>query len=170
VTTTKIAYDSVTDTNALTITLASLATSSSLLVGRESTVISNLSALYVDAMVMGQIMTGTSPTAGNINVWAYGINKLASSAASYPSPLTGSDAALTVVAETLTCDFALVQSIPTNTTSNQAYTLRPASIRELFGAMPLKWGIFVTHNTAVNLNSTAGNHWIHYSGITYTTA
>lgn len=159
-------YDSTTDTTALTITLASLATSSSLLVGRESTAVTNVSNLYVDALVSGQIMTGTSPTAGTIEVWAYGLIKHATSTPTYPSPVTGSDAGITFVAETKLR--RLIASIPTNATSNTAYSVHPTSMASLFGVLPIKWGVVVIHNTAVNLNSTAGNHWIHMQGIKYT--
>jgi len=159
-------YDSTTDTTALTITLASLATSSSLLVGRESTAISNVSNLYVDALVSGQITTGTSPTAGTIEVWAYGIIKHVASTPTYPSPVTGTDAAITFVAETKLRQ--LIAAIPTNATSNTAYSIPPTSIASLFGVLPIKWGVAVIHNTAVNLHATAGNHWIHMQGIKYT--
>jgi len=159
-------YDSTTDTTALTITLASLATSSSLLVGRESTAVSNVSNLYVDALVSGQITTGTTPTAGTIEVWAYGLIKHATSTATYPSPVTGTDAAITFVAETKLRH--LITSISTNTTSNTAYTVPPTSIASLFGVLPIKWGVVVIHSTGVNLNATAGNHWIHMQGIKYT--
>jgi hypothetical protein len=161
-------YDSVTDSNALTLTLASLATSSSLLVGRESTAITNVSNLYLDAHVFGQITTGTSPTAGQIEVWLYALIKHASSTPTYPSPVTGSDAAITFVAETKS-RLILLDLIATNSTSNTTYGIRPASVRNLCGGvMPIKWGVAVTHNTAVNLNSTAGNHWVHYTGIKLT--
>ena len=63
----------------------------------------------------------------------------------------------------------LADSIATNTTANTAYAIRPFSVAQLCGGiMPLRWGIVVAHSTGQNLNSTAGNHWIHYSGIKYT--
>jgi hypothetical protein len=161
-------YDSVTDSNALTCTLAALATSSTLVVGRESTAVSNVTPLYVDIMLSGQITTGTSPTAGIIEVWLYAIIKHASSTATYPHPIAGSDAAATFTAEKKQ-RLILVDSMNTNATSDVPYAIRPASVKELCGGvMPIKWGLFVTHNTAVNLNSTSGNHWLHWQGIKYT--
>jgi tripartite-type tricarboxylate transporter receptor subunit TctC len=160
-------YDSTSDTTALTCTLASLATSSGLLVGRESTAVTNVSNLYVDALVSGQITTGTSPTAGTIEVWAYALIKHATSTPTYPSPVTGTDAAITFVAETK--PRVSVASISTNATSNTAYAFQPVSVASLFGGvLPIKWGLVVIHNTAVNLNATAGNHWLHYQGIKFT--
>ena len=160
-------YDSVTDTSALTITLASLATSSGLLVGRESTAVTNVSNLFVDAYLSGQITTGTSPTAGSIEVWLYALTKHVASTPSYPSPVTGTDAGITFVAETKLR--VLVDSIATNTTSNTAYSIRPVSVASLCGGiMPLKWGVVVISSSGVALNSTGSNHWIQYQGIKYT--
>jgi len=161
-------YNSTTDTTALTITLASLATSSTLLVGRESTAISNASDLYLDALVSGQIMTGTSPTAGQIEVYVYGYTKIVSSTPTYPNPCTGSDAAITLTAETK-MRLYLADSMTTNATSNVAYGIKPFGVAQFFGnILPARWGIVVVHNTAVNLNSTSTNHYIHYQGIKYT--
>jgi hypothetical protein len=161
-------YDSVTDTTALTITLASLATSSGLLVGRESTAITNVSNLYVDAMLSGQIMTGTTPTVNtNIEVWLYGVTKHVASTPTYQSPVTGTDAAITFVAETKLKQ--LVASWTVNATSNTAYSFSGVSVAALCGGiMPIKWGVVVIHSTVAALHATAGNHWIMYQGIKYT--
>ncbi len=167
-TVTTTTYNSTTDTTALTITLASLATSSTLLVGRESTAISNASDLYVDALVSGQITTGTSPTAGQIELYVYGYTKNVSSSPTYPNPCTGSDAAITLVAETKQRLY-LADVITTNITSNTAYGIKPFGIAQFFGGIiPIRWGIVVVHSSGVNLNATAGNHYIHYQGIKYT--
>jgi hypothetical protein len=160
-------YDSVTDTTALTITLASLASASTLFVGRESTAITNVTNLYIDAVVMGQVMTGTTPTVGTIEVWLYAIAKHVASTPTYPSPVTGTDAALTFVAETK-ARLYLIDSMATTTTSNQAYNFKPTSLVQLCGYMPIKWGVFVTHSTVAVLNATGGNHWVHYQGLKYT--
>src|SRR4051794_34831478 len=47
---------------ALTITLASLASDTNLLAGRESTLVDNTSNLYLDYLLGGKITTGTTPT------------------------------------------------------------------------------------------------------------
>ena len=170
---TTVTYDSTTDSNAITITLASLATSSTLVAGRESTVVTNVSNLYVDALVSGQITTGTTPTtAKSILVYVYAPLKVASSTFTYPiattTALTAADAAATFEAEQL-FQLRLAAAAVVNATSDRAYSFAPFSVAALFGGvLPLKWGLFVTHNTAVNLNATAGNHWFHYTGIKYT--
>jgi len=166
-------YDSTTDTNAITITLANLATSSTLLAGEESTVVTNVSNLYVDAIVSGQITTGTTPTVNTtIAVYVHALLKQVSSTATYATAtataLTGVDAAATFEAGQLN-SLKLAASINVNATSNRAYNIQPFSVAQLFGGvLPIKWGLFVTHSTAVNLNATAGNHWMHYQGIKFT--
>jgi hypothetical protein len=161
-------YASVTDTTALTITLASLASSSSWLTGQASTVVDNTSNKYVGAKVSGQIRTGTSPTAGGqILIYAWEVLKIASSTASFPiattTAFTGTDAAATFELEQKTV-LKLAQAITVNGTTGRDYGFNFA-LEPLFGGwMPLKWGLFVTHSTGVNLDSTAGNHWIHFTG------
>lgn len=162
-------YSSTTDSTALTITLASLATSSTLVAGRQSTVVTNVSNKYLDAIVTGQVTTGTSPTTGKtIAVYIYVPLSVASSTFVYPvagsTALGESDAAATFDAEQRSGGLVFAQSVSTNSTSDRKYSFS-FSVREVVGYMPLKWGLFVTHDTAVNLNSTSGNHWFHYVGI-----
>ncbi|HOU24547.1 MAG TPA: hypothetical protein PLN42_09895 [Anaerolineae bacterium] len=163
-------YDSVANSNALTITLASLATSASFLAGRNSTIVDNTSAQYLDFLVSGQITVGTTPTVDKqIALFVYAPLKIASSVFSYPiattTALTESDAAATFEA------YQLAQLKPAAVanviaTSDRAYSFAPFSIAALFGGVcPPKFGIFVAHNTGVNLNATAGNHWLHWTGI-----
>jgi hypothetical protein len=166
-------YDSATDSNAITITLASLATSSTLVAGRESTVVSNTSNQYVDFLVSGQVTVGTSPTVDKqIAVYVYAPLKVASSTFSYPiataTQLTAADAAATFEAyQRDNLRLGAVSNVIA--TSDRAYSFAPFSIAALFGGVvPLKWGLFVTHSTGVNLNATAGNHWFHWTGIKYT--
>jgi len=166
-------YDSATDSNAITITLASLATSSTAVAGRESTVITNVTNMFVDAIVSGQVTVGTTPTtAKQINVYVYAPLKVASSTFTYPiattTALTASDAAATFEIDQLN-QLRFAAGANVIATSDRAYSFAPFSVAQLFGGvMPLKWGLFVTHSTGVNLNATAGNHWFHYTGIKYT--
>jgi len=172
-TTQKTEYDSVTDSNALTLTLASLATSSTLVAGRNSAIVSNVTNKYLDYLVSGQITVGTTPTVNTkILVYAYAPIKVVSGTFTYPiataTALTESDAAATFEANQL-YQLRLAAAINVIATSDRAYPILPFSIAQLFGgSVPLKWGLFVTHNTAVNLNATAGNHWLHWQGITRT--
>lgn len=166
-------YASTTDSTAITITLAALATSATLVAGRESTVVDNTSNLYVDAILSGQITTGSSPTPNkSIEVWLYAPLKVAGGTFTYPTAtttaLTGADAAATFVLNQKN-QLALAWVITSVGTTDTKYAVGPLSVAAAFGGvMPLKWGLFVTHNTVVNLNATAGNHWMHYTGIKYT--
>lgn len=162
-------YASTTDSTALTLTLASLASSSLLTVGRQSAVVSNVSTKALDYEVFGQITTGTSPTtAKTIAIYVFAPTKVATSTFSYPvataTELGESDAAATFEAEQRNM-LRLGAAITVNATSDRKYTFR-FNIAPLFGGfVPLKWGLWVTHDTAVNLNSTAGNHWVHYNAL-----
>jgi hypothetical protein len=153
--------------SAITISLASLATSSSWVAGRESTVVDNTTNCDLDHMVGGTIMTGTSPTVSTyIEVWAYASWKTASGTPSYPDVFDGTDSAETVTSANVknSC-LRMIASITVDSTSDRPYYFGPVSIAQLFGSMPKFWGVFVTHNTGVNLNSTAGNHVIEYERI-----
>lgn len=143
-------------TTAFTITLASLATSSTLLVGRESTAVA-LNGL--DAIIGGKVTTGSSPTAARqIEVWSYA----SYDDTEYSGGATGSDAGLTLTAETKTL-LRLVTIIPTHNTTDTPYKWGPFSVAEIFGFVPESFGLFITHNTGVNLNSTGGNHEAFYT-------
>lgn len=165
-------YDSSTDTNALTITLASLATSSSRVVGRQSTVVSNATTKYVDVILSGQVTVGTTPTtAKQIDIYVFAPIKIATSTASYPiataTQLGETDAGATFEIDQLR-QLRWLGTLTNIATSDRAYSLAPVSIASRFGGvMPIKWGIFVTHDTGVNLNATAGNHWFHWTGIKF---
>ena len=153
----------------LTITLASLATDANLLTGRESTVVDNSSNLYLDYLISDKITTGTSPTTAKcIEVWAYAAQN---DTPLYPDVFDGTDSAETITnIEIKQVALRLVAVMTTTSTSNIAYYFPPTSIAQLFGQVPKKWGIFVTHNTGVNLNATGGNHVISAVGIYATVA
>lgn len=164
-------YSSTTDTAAITITLAGLGTSSSNVIGRESTVVDNTTNKFVDVLVSGQITVGTTPTINTpIVVYVYAPLKVAASVSTYPiataAALTGVDAAATFEADQRNgLKFAAAMNVIA--TSDRAYSFS-FSVAALFGGvMPLKWGIWVSNGTGVALNATAGNHWVHYTGIKY---
>lgn len=153
---------------ALTITLASLATDANLLVGRESTAIDQKDTTdAIDVILGGKITTGTTPTASKqIEVWVYG----SYDDTDFSASATGSDAALTTTAESKVL-MKLGCIIPTNATSDTTYKFTIGSLARLFGGViPPQWGVFVVHNTGVNLNSTAGNHEIAFMTLKYESA
>jgi hypothetical protein len=152
----KIAYGSAFD---LTITLASLASDTNLLDGRESAAIDNTTDKMLDYLVSGKITTGTSPTtARSIQIWAVA----SFDGTSWPDVFDGTDSAelisLANVKNSSVC--RLVDELSTTSTSNEDYYFAGVSIARLFGSVPPKFVLFVTHNTGVALNATAGNHVI----------
>lgn len=149
----------------LTITLASLATSSTLVAGVESDAIDNTSNKYLDYLLSGKITTGTSPTdARQIEVWvAAPINDTPT----WPDVLDGTGSAETFTSVGIKRASArLAQVMDTDNTSDRTYPFTQISVAALFGGVcPAKFVVFVTHNTGVNLNSTSGNHEISVQGV-----
>ena len=153
---------------AVTITLASLASSSTFVAGQEASVISNLSNLYDDALMSGKIRVGTTPTI-NTQVLIYVFGTL-DDAPTYPDGMDGTDSAETLTSAGVGRGFLKLAAVldVDSTTSDRDYAFGPVSIAQLFGGhLPTRWGVFVTHNTGVNLNSTGSNHFIKYDGIHY---
>jgi len=157
----KLAYAA---SSAVTITLASLATDTNLLAGRESAQVDNTTNLYADYLLAGIITVGTTPTtAKEIRVYVVALME----DATYPDVFDGTDSAETVSGvgtRDSICKLAAV--IPTIATSNLSYYFGPVSVASLFGGvMPKKFVVFVTHNTAVDLHATAGNHAIYITPV-----
>lgn len=154
------------DTTAITITLASLATSSTLLAGRESGSVVNTTNLDLDHLVGGIIMVGTTPTINTtIEVWVVAPREASGGTYVWPDVFDGTDSAETITSAGIKYSICrLLASIAVDaTTSDRPYDFAPVSIASLFGGvMPPSYVIFVTHNTGVNLNATGGNHEIHY--------
>jgi len=149
--------------SAVTITLASLASDTSFLAGRESTLIDNTANKYSDYSLRGLITTGTTPTTGReIRVYVVAIME----DGTWPDVFDGTDSAETVsTAGTRDSICSYARAISTVATSNQAYYVECGSIAALFGNnLPSKFVVFVTHNTGVNLNATAGNHALYIKG------
>lgn len=150
--------------SALTITLASLATSATLVAGQESTEVDNTTNKYLDYLLAGKITTGTSPTdAREILVYVVGLME----DSTYPDVFDGTNSA-----ETWTNLFIrnaagkLAAVIQTNSTSDVTYFFGPVSVAALFGGVvPKKFVVWVTHSTGVNLNSTGSNQAIHITPV-----
>ena len=152
----KLSYPAASD---LTITLASLASDTNLLTGRESATIDNSTNLYLDILVSGKITAGTSPTAArSIEVWAVG----SWDGTNWPDVFDGTESAETITSADIkasVCRF--VAAMATANTSDRAYHFGPVSLASAFGGtLPPKVVLFITHSTSQNLNSTAGNHLI----------
>lgn len=166
--TVKIAYAA-----SATITIApqNIATSSTFVAGVESDVIDNTSNLYVDVLVGGTWTVGTTPTI-NTQCKIY-VGSVRDDAPAYPDVFDGTSSAETVTSAGVGAGFLKLAAVLTidATTSDRAYGCGPFSVAQLFGGvMPLKWFLFIAHNSGVNSNTTAGNHVWKYTGITYTVA
>ena len=153
--------------------LSNLASSSTFLAGRESNQIDNTSTLYLDALVQGRIIVGTTPTVPcQLNIYVWGADT--SLATTAIDVLDGTDSAETLTNSTvLTNSLILAQAavIGVNT-SNLTYPIAPFSIAQLFnGVMPKYWGLFVSHNMTAALKTDAGNtNSFSFNGITNTIA
>jgi hypothetical protein len=147
--------------SALTCTLASLATSSGLTVGRCSSAYDNSTNRDENLSISGLITTGTTPTIGTvIEMWAFGERADGTWPELFTAAYTGSDGGFTIQdRNVLFGGAALVASLRNQVaTSNLGYVIRPRDICELLTAYTSKFALFVTHSTGVNLNSTGGNH------------
>lgn len=134
---------------AMTITLASLATSTAG-VGRQSTIVDNESNAQL-VHVFFKVTTGTSPTADK------SINFFLLKRDDHPSPNTATDNAGATDAALTTVTADMVYSVATTATSDVAY--RGSFVLANPGP---SWGIAVVHDTAVNLNATGSNHTMYY--------
>lgn len=148
---------------ALTITLASLASDANLNAGRASTAVNNSTDDAVDCLVQGKVTTGTTPTtARQIEVWLYG----SIDGTTYTGGITGTDAGITFASEKT--QLFPVAMMVTDATSNHAYEWGPVSVAQAFGGVvPPRWGVYIVHNTGVNLNSTGTNHEVKYVTVKY---
>lgn len=158
----KVTYGS---TFSYTITLASLASSSTLLAGAESNSVTNASNIYLDNFVAGSIMVGTTPTA-NTAIEVHEVAALSDGGGTpvWPDVFDGTGSAETItnlgVKAGIVTPLANIV-VPVNT-SNVAYPFQPTGLARFHGGyLPVAHVIFVTHNTAVALNSTGGNHAIY---------
>ena len=152
----KLSYPTASD---LTITLASLASDTNLLTGRESATIDNSTNLYLDILVSGKITAGTSPTASrSIEVWAVG----SWDGTNWPDVFDGTESAETITSADIKASVTrYLAAMATANTSDRTYHFGPVSLASAFGGtLPPKVVLFVTHSTGQNLNSTAGNHQI----------
>lgn len=143
--------------NTMTLSAASLASSSTKVAGRQSTLVDNSTNKFLDYLVTGKVTTGTSPTTNrSIQLWVFaefdGTNQI--------DTFGATDANVTVTDEQVrNGELILAWSVQTNANSNRVYYIRPFSVASLFGGLcPRKWGLWLVHDTAVALNSTAANH------------
>ena len=91
----------------------------------------------------------------------------------YPDVMDGTNSAETITSAGVGQGFLKLAAVINvdATTSNRVYDVGPFSVAQLFGGVcPPKFGLFITHNTGVNSNSTAGNHVWKATGVNFTVA
>lgn len=146
----------------------SLATSSTWVAGYEWFYI-DLSSAAIDCLVELAPMVGTTPTINTeIRIYAFPVGD---GGTVYPDVMDGTPSAETWTSAGVrdSCAKLVAVGIVDATTSNITY---PCSFNVLsfWPTIPKKIGIFVTHNTGTNLNSTAGNQKYQYTIYTETIA
>lgn len=162
-----------TSTVAITCTLASLASDTNLLIGRESTVVDNTTNVDLDHLVGGIIRLGTSPTVSKeVRVYAHAPWKIVTGTPTYTdlgsgTPLTGADAGATwQSANARDTALRLLWAGLTDAVTGRVMSMPPTSIAQAFGGMlPAFWGLWIVHNSVAALDSTGANHALHYQRI-----
>lgn len=166
----KVAYGS---SAAPTITLASLAASSSLLAGRESTAVSNASNKYLDYLCAGNYRAAASNNqAGSIYTCIVGPRD---DTPTWPDVFDGTDSTETVTdAGTFNAICRIMSSIAADNTASQTWYWGPVALASLFGGIvPVQFVFFVTHNIQTSTNAwsaTEGDHSVKYTPIYATVA
>ena len=142
----------------ITMDLANLASSSTLVAGVESAEISN-------------VYPGTTPTA-SMSIYVYVWGSDATAASVNLDVIDGTTSAETISKAGVRDGFLKLGAFVTlsDTTSNQEHPIAPFSVAQMFGGvMPMHWGLFVTHNTGVAMyNNAVNTNAFSYTGITYT--
>lgn len=148
--------------SAYTITLASLATSSGLTVGRCSTSNSNATNKDEILAVSGQVTCGTTTTAGVMELWAFAQRADSTWPDLFTAAYTGSDGGFTIRSRDILRAGAVLVGSATVAASltSVPFTFAARDLSELFGFPPKEHALFFVHSSGVNLNSTAGNHSI----------
>ena len=154
----KIAYAA---SSAVTITLASLAASSTLLAGRESAAVVNSSNKYLDYLLAGNYKSaGSNNQAGSIYTCVVGPRD---DTPTWPDGFDGTDSVETVSKQGIFDQVCrIVSSIAADNTASQTWYYGPTAISGMFGgAIPVQFVVFVTHNIQTSTNvwsATEGDH------------
>ena len=146
----KLAYAA---TISVTITLASLAASSTLLAGRESTAIDNgASNKYLDYLLAGNYRTAaTLLQAGTIRTAVVGARD---DTPTWPDVFDGTDSVETVTTADIFNSICFLASDIATDATQRTWPFGPVSVESLFGKIPDQFVIFVTHTA-----QTAANVW-----------
>lgn len=161
----------------ITWTLTSLASSATLVAGRESAEVDNTSTLAVDYLVSGKTKTGSSTPAANTTIEIWVVAPIEDTP-TWPivnagaTEFDGADDDVTVVSRNVLFSAARLAAVLTvDATANQVYPVAPFSVAQLFGGnCPKRFSLFMTQNSGQNLSSTAGDHAFYAQAILPTVA
>ena len=155
----------------ITISLASVAASSSLIAGQESNEVDNTTNKFLDALVQGKVKTGASGVAaGSLVVYVWGSDTSAATTAL--DVIDGADSTETITSAGIRdALFRRGAVVAIEAANSRTYNIAPFSVAALFGgALPKYWGLFVTHSSTATLSSTASDHEFTYTGVKYDVA
>lgn len=147
-----------------TFNFQNLGSSSTLVFGREMTAVDNTHFLnnWVDTVVAGRVVVGTSPVAGIVQVW---VCSEFLDANIYPDVMDGADDQETITsADIKRMSMFLAKVIRTEAVTNRFYPFMFSLLR-VCGFVPRKWTLFLTHNTGVNLQNNSANQTVKWLGI-----
>lgn len=146
--------------SAVTITLASLATSSGLTVGRASASVANGTNKDDFLIPFLKLRSGSvAPTAGTaIELWAFAQRADSTWPEIFTAAYTGSDAGFTVTSRDILFAGAVLLGTATfDATTARDYVIRGREIAQAFGAVPQNFAFFVTQSSGQNLDATGAN-------------
>ena len=144
---------------AMTITLTSLATSSTWIAGRDAVAIDNSTTRNIDSEITARIAVGATVTA-DTEIRVYGVQALNPDTPTWPDTILGTNAAVALTS-TYTRDGGikpLLGATAVAATANVVYPIACLSTAQAWGKEPKRWTVFVTHNTtgsALNATQTA---------------
>lgn len=144
--------------------ITSIGTSSTWVAGYEWFVVdvAGMSPIPIAVRVSGQVTVGTTPTV-NTEIRVYIV--ASEDGSTWPDVFDGTPSAETVTSEGVRDSFAKLVAVlrVDATTSNRSYPFDFEASQFFGGTLPDTFAVFITHNTGVNLNSTAGNHTYLYA-------
>ena len=157
--------------SAVTITLASLATSSGLTVGRCSTSVAN--GTNKDDFVLPTLAfrTGSvAPTAGTVlELWAFAQRADSTWPALFTAAYSGTDGGFTISSrDVLFSGAVLLGSYTFDATTGRDAVIRGRELAQVFGAVPQNFAFFVTQSSGQALDATGGNFVLTVNAGNYT--
>lgn len=148
-------------TATITISPQNIASSATFVVGAASDAISNVSNLDLDHLISGTWTSGNTVANTEVQMWIVPVlTDDLSSSQTWPDTFTGSAATVTVTSTGVLEGCARLGTvlIVDTITNSRVYSCEDFSVAALFGGvLPTRYVLFISHNTGVNSNTTAGN-------------